>query len=129
MGNPVVLVNLTPHTINIRSGDNTIVVPPSGGTARVASKSVPAGDVNGTPLVRTEYGAVEGIPDPIPGNIYLVSAMVLARTTRSDVVAPDTGPTAIRENGNILPLLDSLLLANPAKEGGGGRRSFPPWSC
>lgn len=55
-------------------------------------------------LVRQEMGAVEGLPDAVPDTVYIVSGAVLSALNgaRSDVVAPDTGPDAVRENGQIV---------------------------
>jgi hypothetical protein len=46
---------------------------------------------------------VEGLPDPVAGVVYIVSGRVLSELagSRPDVVSPDTGPDAIRENGQI----------------------------
>ena len=44
----------------------------------------------------------EEFPAPDEGVVYLVSSMVQEALPRSDVLAPDTGPTAIRdERGNV----------------------------
>ena len=48
------------------------------------------------------YGEVEGLPEPQPGVLYIVSMLVAQRVMRADVVSPDSGPTAIRENGQIV---------------------------
>jgi hypothetical protein len=100
------MVNLTPHAICVRVGDKELQFPPSGQIARVAASAEPCADVviDGVevPSVATRYGDVEGLPEPAEGTMYIVSALVLGRVTgRSDVVAPDTGPTAIREAGQV----------------------------
>lgn len=91
--------NLTPHAIVIRSAEGVeTTLPPSGTVARVATKSVASPTVEGIPTVRTEFGAVEGLPAPEQGTTYVVSALVLGRVPeREDVFAPDTGPTAHRD--------------------------------
>lgn len=96
-------LNLTPHAIVIRlTGQPDIVVPPSGQQARVAVRQIPVGSVpvaedTTVPLVKNEYGPVEGLPAPEEDTVLLVSLLVLGRVTgRSDVAAPDTGTTAIR---------------------------------
>jgi len=94
-------VNLTPHTIRIARNDADVIELASSGVARVASTDEVVGNVGGLPLVRTTYGAVTGIPDAEVGVVYIVSAMVLDRTDRTDVVAPDTGATAIRKDGQV----------------------------
>lgn len=114
------IINLTPHTVVIAldGNDTTITIPPALGPdgkptpARVSTQQVPAGNVNGIPVVSTVYGDVVGLPDPKPDTIYIVSALVLGRVERPDVFAPDTGPTAIRdEKGNIVAV--TRLVTNP----------------
>jgi hypothetical protein len=91
-------VNLTPHAVTLRVGERDLVIPPSGRVARVSSREVPCDPFGDVPTVRREWGAVEGLPDPAPDTIYLVSALVLEHVRgRDDVVAPDTGPTAVRD--------------------------------
>ena len=81
-------VNLTPHAINI-VGDATVTIPPSGRIARVTSTSSPVGEVEGVPLHRTSFGAVEGLDDPQEGVVQIVSAMVRAALPgRTDLASP-----------------------------------------
>jgi len=91
------VVNLTPHEINVAG----VVFPPSGTVARVATVQKDAGalvfDGHTFPVVHNTYGEVEGLPDPEPGTVYLVSALVLSALEtqgiyRDDVFAPDTSP-------------------------------------
>ena len=42
------------------------------------------------------------LPAPVAGVVYVVSALVADRARRSDVVSPDTGPSAIRDGGQIV---------------------------
>jgi hypothetical protein len=98
------LVNLTPHKIVILSGEEKIIVEPSGIVARVATTSGAA--LTGFFWAGTTFGEVEGIPAPEAGKVYIVSAIVASRigASRSDIFYPGTGPNdgAIRENGNIV---------------------------
>lgn len=96
------MVNLTPHDINVVVGETTITIPKSGTVARVTSTQTEVGNINGIPVVKTVFGTVEGLPEPEIDTIYIVSSLVLAQLERVDVVAPDTGPTALRENGQIV---------------------------
>ena len=106
------LVNMTPHAIVVvgREGVQT-AIPPSGQTARcvvkLGFKTVSAGMIGalGFPLSRQEFGAVEGLPEPKEGVYFLVSTLVAQQAKRADVVSPDTGPTAIRENGQVKAVL------------------------
>jgi hypothetical protein len=116
----VKLVNLTPHPITIVVGDRKLVLPPSGGqVARVGQTYRDLGalgleDLN-VPVVATTYGDINGLPDPEPGVFYVVSALVAQAawaTGRLDVLAPDTGAGAIRdEEGRIVGV--TRLLAHP----------------
>lgn len=96
------LINLTPHTLNVMVNDAMQEIPASGTVARVSVKSVVSGDINGIPVVENVYGEVEGLPEPVDGAIYIVSMLVGSRVSgRNDIVGPDSGPTAIRENGQV----------------------------
>ena len=89
------IINLTPHPIRVLGDDGReiLVVPPSGEVASVSTVTEPAGTVNGVPVVRTRFGEVQGLPEPQPGRVYIVSALVLQALggSREDVLAPDTG--------------------------------------
>lgn len=97
------MINLTPHPIVLQKDDGTrIQIMPSGAVARVSTTDTVTGDHDGIPVVRRSFGAVTGLPD---GDApCIVSAMVLAAVPgRAGVYAPDTGPTAIRDqNGRIV---------------------------
>ena len=118
-------VNLTPHDVAVEdyNGDG-VVFPASGVLARAGVQGVASdalieyyeGCELGAPpatgyetpvgfrLTRQMYGEVVGLPEAQAGTVYIVSAMVLARVAgRRDVVAPDTGITAVRDTvGRIL---------------------------
>ena len=110
------LINLTPHTISIRTGDCiTHDFPPSGDVARVETTpgelvAEPALHEMGVHTARVPiYSApsrdsVIGLPQPAEGVVYIVSTMVAAAVPdRPDVVSPGTGPNdeAIRVGGRI----------------------------
>lgn len=79
-------VNLTPHAVVVVGGPT---LPPSGSVARCSSTSVPAGEHGGVALSRVSFGAVEGLPDPEEGVLFVVSALVRAAVPgRSDVASP-----------------------------------------
>lgn len=90
----MVLVNLTPHPVNILTEDGEIIVPPAGTVARCQQYREIIGhiEVNGKqiPITRTRFGQVEGLPDPQPDTLYIVSALVAqACPDRRDLVIPD----------------------------------------
>lgn len=95
-------INLTPHALVLRTTGGDITVAPSGTQARVAVTPQDAGSVEAdggllVPVVVNTYGAVEGLPPPEEGTVYLVSLLILDRCAgRTDVMAPDTGATAVR---------------------------------
>lgn len=106
------MINLTPHNINVIDGVDGVTVhtiPASGQVARVAAAAViqgtlglPGGVV--LPVVSTVYGGVEGIP-AVGGEKFLVSSLVLDRLGpeyRGQAFAPDTGPSAVRKDGQVV---------------------------
>ncbi len=118
-------VNLTPHDITIygtrreaiqcpNTGemivDDLPVVQtlPSAGSARVDTARVRELDTGTVSfscrVIRQTMGEVTGLPDPVPGTAYIVSLVVLTALggARPDVYAPDTGPDAVRENGQVV---------------------------
>lgn len=102
------IINLCPHQISLAIGEERILFPPSGQVARVAS--IPGGPVAGLPgdfpaISAPTWGQVEGLPDPAPDTIFIVSALVVSRAIgRADVFSPGTGPgdDPIRENGQVV---------------------------
>ncbi len=115
------MVNLTPHPITIcdEKCHPVLTLPPSGRVARVRQErkmikilqmiqriDEVTEDLVMVPVVETEFGEVEGLPDPRKGVVYLVSSVVLeaVKDKRKDVVAPDTGPGSVcrDENGRVV---------------------------
>lgn len=99
------LVNLTPHPISVTTASGSISIAPSGNIARVNVSEQPSGEsVNGTPIKVRITGEAQGIPSSKDGVYYIVSSMVLSAVTgRPDVIAPDTGKEALRDDkGNIV---------------------------
>lgn len=96
------ILNYMPHTLNIELPSGERIAIESSGEARCAVKNVQIGDVNGIPVVSAEYGEVVGLPEPQPNTIYVVSMLVAHRANRPDCFGPDSGPTAVRENGQVV---------------------------
>ena len=76
------LVNLTPHEVVIHHYGYVTTIPQSGVVARVAQKTWAVrtawdavSETQCIPLVKSEYGSVEGLPDPVEDTIYIVSSM------------------------------------------------------
>lgn len=101
------IVNATPHAIKVLRRDEIITFEPSDFIARVKMETVTRGALNGFKLSENIPGAVEGLPTEDDDTYYIVSAMVLSankesENPRMDLIAPDTGATAIRnEKGRI----------------------------
>lgn len=100
------IVNLTPHALNFLDAENRIVLTvPSSGLARAAQRRESIGtiDADGVtlPVTRSVFGAVEGLPAPEAGTIYIVSAITAqAVPEREDVFIVDD---SVRdENGRII---------------------------
>lgn len=92
--------NLTPHAVRIQTSAGVVEVPASGTIARVGTKRIPMPEVEGIPVVKTEFGEVEGLPAPEAGTIFIVSALVLSRVSRGDVFAP--GELIRDAGGNVI---------------------------
>jgi len=95
------IINLTPHAITLRGKGGEMTIPPSGQVARVATRENIVGDLIGIPVIVREMGKVEGLPPERDGVVCLVSSMALEALRgigRRDVYAPDTGPTAVRDD-------------------------------
>lgn len=107
------MINLTPHAITVRAPDGADhTFPPSGTVARVATTETVIGacPMTGVPIVRRTLGEPQGLP-PV-GTPCLVSAMVAgACQGRDGVFAPDTGPTAIRDERGQIVAVSRLVAA------------------
>jgi hypothetical protein len=105
-------LNLTPHAITLRLPSGDITIPPDGTVARVEMREQHWGWVGGEqfPVITRAAQGVVGLPtheDRVGEElICLVSSMVLDALTPFNAVnvyAPDTGPTAIRnDKGHVV---------------------------
>lgn len=111
------LVNLTPHNVNVIDYGT---IPSSGQVARVSVEKTDSGFIDVTcphcvngcehcsnqlaipvKISTSKFGKVEGLPDPQPGVLFIVSRLVLqACPERTDLVAP--GDLVRDENGNVI---------------------------
>ena len=107
--------NLTQHAIVVRTAVGDVTIQPSGTVARVASTEavVPDGTVidgAAIPVATRAWGEVSGLPTE--GEPCIVSALVLGRVPgRKGVYAPDTGPTAIRDEKGQIMAVTRLIAA------------------
>ena len=102
------MLNLTPHPIRV----GTKTLPPSGTVARVQTTDMVVGTctVTGVPIVHRMFGDVTGLPSD--STRCLVSALILAAVTgRPGVYAPDTGPTAARDDRGQIVAVTRLITA------------------
>ena len=86
------MFNLTPHAVNLMDDNNTVIATftPAGIVARAKQVNTLIGtvDANGVPVpvYRAVYGAIENLPEPKEGCVYLVSALTAqAAKGRDDV--------------------------------------------
>jgi hypothetical protein len=87
----VKIINLTPHEINIfnENGDELVMsVEPSGTIARIATERERIMYILDVPIFITKTGQAEGLPEPKPGIIYIVSGMFRSHAGRSDLYQP-----------------------------------------
>ena len=107
------IVNLTPHPIVLVGANGNRWTFPSSGVCRVTSNAGALTDVAGIPVPvagATTFGAIEGLPAPVDGVVFIVSGMVASAlvssgVSRPDVLVPGTGPNdgAVRdEQGRIV---------------------------
>jgi hypothetical protein len=98
------IVNMTPHAISLadEAGEVVATFAPSGQVVRMATSQEVVGELFGRPLRRTVFGEVSGLPEPQDGVVYLVSSLIAQRVQRVDVVSPDTGPTALRKDWQVV---------------------------
>ena len=81
-------VNLTPHEVTVRADEGDISWPTSG-IARVEDYAEPIAPLGGVPAVVLATGKVVGLPDPVPGVVYIVSRVLAgAVPDRRDIVFP-----------------------------------------
>ena len=99
------VINLTPHRVIVQSATNPEdgwIFEPSGSLPRLQTIEEEVEDTWGIPTVSRTLGAVQNLPDPIEGVKFIVSSLILsACPDRNDLIAPDTGETAISNNGRI----------------------------
>lgn len=85
------IVNLTPHVINVYGSDNNLIksFAPDGTVARVETVTQKVDEIDFIPFFHSRFGKVVGLPQPVDGVSFVVSAMVrLAVSNRRDVFSP-----------------------------------------
>lgn len=98
------IVNCTPHNVNvIMSSGEEVVFMPCGEVARVEMTTEEISTVACVPVVKATFG--EAVLPNIEADAYIVSTMFATAYREQGGAAklyvPDTGPTAIRVDGQI----------------------------
>jgi len=98
------IINMTPHPIKVRQADGSdLTFEPSGILPRVSTEEHEAAAINGIACVTQAQGEVSGLPEMVEDTFFIVSMMVFSASSRHDLIAPDTGKGAVRdEQGRIL---------------------------
>lgn len=112
-------INLTPHKIVLQNSlGERLEIPPSGTVARIDSTpgewARPTMDTFVPVHEPTTYGEPIGLPEPVGGTLYIVSALFAGRVgNRRDVVYPGTGPKdfPIRNAAGQVEAVTKLILA------------------
>jgi len=105
------VINCTPHPIKVRRNDGSeIVFEPSGILPRVSTIETLAGEIKGIPCVTQTQGEISGLPEPETGTVFMVSALVFNASDRRDLIAPDTGKGAIRDEKGRIQAVTRLLV-------------------
>jgi hypothetical protein len=100
------LINLTPHDIDVLVEGKILTIEPSGDIARLVGSDYVHSHVlhNGKyiPIMHVTYTEVKGLPPFNGKDTFIVSSKVQEFVKdRGDLISPDTGDSAIRENGKI----------------------------
>lgn len=87
-------LNVTPHTVGFFDEEATpLLEVPSTGLARVSAQTSVVGylRINGTliPQTHTQYGEVEGLPEPQEGRIIIVSGMIISALAQQGIHRAD----------------------------------------
>lgn len=102
------IVNLTGNDITIVGNYRQVVAmyPRSSKSATIRFEREVIRQINGKiPLVKIppELIWIEGVPDPEPGVLYVVSSVIAQHLKRPDVVSPDTAPGGVvKVNGRLV---------------------------
>ena len=85
----VMLVNATPHELNIVQKDGTVLTLASSGVVpRCESNELVDRAIGLIEVTRQTLGHVQGLPDQIPGVYFIVSRLVASATEREDLLVP-----------------------------------------
>lgn len=97
-------INLNKHGITLADATGNVLQEfPADVPQELAAKVDPlekdAPPMGSIPCITRAWGDVQNLPEPKEGVVYIVNSVVLAQVPhRDDVVAPDTGSTAHRND-------------------------------
>jgi hypothetical protein len=102
------IINYTPHTVTVRDARGVDhVFPASGIVSRVVMTSTPSSFLeDGTPIITVQYGEAR-LPEGHTGSCIVSTMFADAYRAQHEIdgvelFVPDSGPSAIRENGQIV---------------------------
>ena len=85
----MIILNLTPHPVNIHIEDRVEVIDTFGITPRVDNEYEQAGKINGIPMIYRRAVKTTNLPQPQQNVLYIVSNIVrLENPERKDLVSP-----------------------------------------
>lgn len=111
------IINCTPHAVTLIDSTSVVFNPsnrhwegtpvvkatfaPSGILPRCRQTEEVCGEIDGIEVVKTVFGEVEGLPEPVEGTFYIVSSLVAqAAKGRDDLLIP--GRCVRNEAGQVL---------------------------
>lgn len=104
------IINLTPHQIKVKTPEGEKTIEPSGDVARLSPVERSAGSINGIPIKKRDWGKPSGLPAPKDKTYYVVSSIILsALPNRKDIIAPDTGKEAVRDDQGRIQAVKSFI--------------------
>lgn len=127
--------NFTPHSVSIRLDDGDKITLPSEGVARVDQITRAIGLVDTDKdnltieIAVPSYGEVFGLPAQQDGVLLIVSNFVaIAALDRDDLVYPDSGPSAERDDkGQVVAVRRLLRPAATLNDGSASRAAANAW--
>lgn len=96
-----IFINRTTHEIKVERGDGEILIIPAASTSlRMTDVKRNGIECEGIPINDVTY-IVENLPPEEKNTFYIVSKLVAKEVKRRDFIAPDTGQTCVRVNGEV----------------------------
>lgn len=93
------IINLTKLTIRLADDNDEVYETfEPGDDSLVVHTRGEEREVDGIPVALTRVTRIDGLPEPAEDTYYIVPQPVAYVSNRPDLVTPDTGPTAIRDD-------------------------------